>query len=227
VGDPSVQARLKAWLSAVWRFVSSAPLTYVWLIVLLTTTIIQRNVSRLELRAMLVHQSTNIHELAADPLQVLFTSLFWIEGRYWTPYLLLFTLFLAPAERWLGKIRWLTVGLTAHVGATYISEGLLYLAILIHWKPEWLVYARDIGVSYFMVGVIAVLAYHVAPPWRWGYLAVLITIFTVPLFIHLNFTAIGHFSAIFIGLLFYPMARGRGRPPVNPAKLKATAPKSG
>ena len=227
MGDPSVQARLKAWLSAVWRFVSSAPLTYVWLIVLLTTTIIQRNVSRLELRAMLVHQSTNIHELAADPLQVLFTSLFWIEGRYWTPYLLLFTLFLAPAERWLGKIRWLTVGLTAHVGATYISEGLLYLAILIHWKPERLVYARDIGVSYFVVGVIAVLAYHLAPPWRWGYLAVLITIFTVPLFIHLNFTAIGHFSAIFIGLLFYPMARGRGRPPANPAKLKAAAPKSG
>ena len=227
MGDPSVQARLKAWLSAVWRFVSSAPLTYVWLIVLLTTTIIQRNVSRLELRAMLVHQSTNIHELAADPLQVLFTSLFWIDGRYWTPYLLLFTLFLAPAERWLGKIRWLTVGLTAHVGATYISEGLLYLAILIHWKPERLVYARDIGVSYFVVGVIAVLAYHLAPPWRWGYLAVLITIFTVPLFIHLNFTAIGHFSAIFIGLLFYPMARGRGRPPANPAKLKAAAPKSG
>jgi hypothetical protein len=209
VGDTSARARLKGWLTAVCRFVRSAPLTYLWLIVLLITTIIQRNVSRQELRSLLVHQSTNIHALATNPLQVLLTSLFWIDGRYWAPYLLLFTVFLAPAERWLGEIRWLTVGLTAHVGATYISEGLLYLAIQLQLVPERLVYARDIGVSYFMIGVIAVLAYHVKQPWRWVYLAVLIIVYTVPLFIHLNFTAIGHFSAIFIGLLFYPMARAR------------------
>jgi len=207
-----IQARLKGWVTAAWRFVRGAPLTYLWLVVLLITTIIQRNVSRQELRSMLVHQSTNIHELATDPLQVLLTSLFWIDGRYWTPYLLLFTLFLAPAERWLGEIRWFTVGLAAHVGATYISEGLLYLAIQLRMAPERLVYARDIGVSYFMVGVIAVLAYHVGRPWRWGYLAVLIAVFTVPLFINLNFTAIGHFSAIFIGLLCYPMTRRRAAP---------------
>ena len=121
--------------------------------------------------------------MATDPLQSAVYSLLWIDGRYWTPYLVLFTLFLAPAERWLGEIRWLTVGLTAHVGATYFSEGLLYLEIQHHLAPERLVHARDIGVSYFMVGVIAVLAYHIAPPWRWGYLAVLIIVFAVPLII--------------------------------------------
>jgi hypothetical protein len=225
VGNASIQARLKGWLAAAWRFVRSAPLTYLWLIVLLVTTIIQHSLTRQELHTLLVQQSTNIHELATDPLEVLFTSLFWIDGRYWTPYLVLFTLFLAPAEQWLGEIRWLTVGLTAHAGATYLSEGMLYLAIQHHLAPEHLVHARDIGVSYFVFGVIAVLAYHVAPPWRWGYLAVLITVFAVRLIIHVNFTAIGHFSAIFIGLLFYPMARGRGRPPVNPARL-FVAPKS-
>jgi hypothetical protein len=219
VGNTSIRARLSAWLAAVWRFVSSAPLTYVWLIVLLITTIIQHHLSRRELHSVLVHGSTNIHHLATDPLEVLFSSLLWIDGRYWAPYLVLFTLFLAPAEQWLGEIRWLTVGLTAHIGATYISEGLLYLAIQHHLEPEKLVHARDIGVSYFMVGVIAVLAYHIAPPWRWGYLAVLIAVFTVPLIIHVNFTAIGHFSAIFIGLCFYPMARARTGPLVNPAKL--------
>ena len=207
-----IGARLTGWLAAVWRFVRSAPLTYAWLIVLLVTTIIQHNLSRRELSAELIHGSTNIHHLATDPLEVLFTSLFWIDGRYWTPYLVLFSLFLAPVEQWLGQIRWLTVGLTAHIGATYISEGLLYLAIQYHQAPERLVHARDIGVSYFLVGVIAVLAYHVVQPWRWGYLAVLIAVFTVPLFIDANFTAIGHFSAIFIGLLFYPMARRRSRP---------------
>jgi hypothetical protein len=49
----------------------------------------------------------------------------------------------------------------------------------------------------------------------------LIAAFAVPLIIDANFTALGHFSAIFIGLLFYPVARSRGGPPVNPAKLLA------
>ena len=66
-----------------------------------------------------------------------------------------------------GQNAWLTVGLTAHIGATYISEGLLYLEIQYHQAPQKLVYATDIGVSYFLVGVMAVLAYHIARPWRW------------------------------------------------------------
>lgn len=195
----------------MWRFVSAAPLTYLWLTVLLITTIIQHTLTKRQLQTELVHGSTNLYHLARDPLEVLFYSLLWIDGSYWTPYLVLFTLFLAPAERWLGHLRWLTVGLTAHILATYISEGLLYLAIQYHRAPEKLVYARDIGVSYFLVGVIAVLTYHIVRPWRWGYLAILITIFAVPLVLKLNFTAIGHFAAILIGLCFYPMARRRNR----------------
>jgi hypothetical protein len=208
----SIQDRVKGWLTAAWRFVRSAPLTYLWLTVLLITTIIQHQLGHRELHDVLIHRSTNLHELATDPLKVLSESLLWIDGRYWTPYLVLFTLFLAPAERWLGEIRWLTVGLTAHIGATYFSDGLLYLEIQHHLAPERLVHARDIGVSYFLVGVIAVLAYHIATPWRRGYLAVLIIAFAVPLIIDPNLTAIGHFSSIFIGLLFYPMARRRGAP---------------
>jgi hypothetical protein len=203
---------MSGWPAAAWRYVTSAPLTYVWLTVLLVTTLIQRFTARRVLHHLLVHDSTNIRHLTTDPLEVLFSSLLWIDGRWWSPYFVLFTLFLAPAERWLGQIRWLTVGLTAHVVATYISEGLLYLAIQYHQAPQKLVYTRDIGVSYFMVGVIAVLAYHVPQPWRWGYLAILIAVFAVPLVIDANFTAIGHFSAIFVGLVFYPMARTRSRP---------------
>jgi hypothetical protein len=193
----------------VWRFVRGAPLTYLWLTALLATTIIQHSVNLHHLHHFLVHDSTNIRDLATDPITVLLESLLWIDGRYWTPYLVLFTLFLAPAEHWLGQRRWLIVGLTAHVGATYLSEGWLYLEIEYHHAPQRLVHTTDIGVSYFLVGVIAILAYRIATPWRWGYLAVLIAIFAVPLITAANFTAIGHFSAIFIGLMFYPMARRR------------------
>jgi hypothetical protein len=195
------------WFAAAWRFIYRAPLTYLWLTVLLATTVYQHSVDRRQLHQFLVQDSTNLRHLATNPVQVLLESLLWIDGRYWTPYLVLFTLFLAPAEHWLGSLRWLTVGLVAHVGATYVSEGWLYLEIQYHQAPQRLVHATDIGVSYFMIGVIAVLAYRIATPWRWGYLAVLIVGYAVPLFVSTNFTAIGHFSAIVFGLMFFPMAR--------------------
>lgn len=209
---------------AVWHFVIRAPLTYSWLLVLLITTIVQNELPGREVHHVLLHRSTNIHELGTDPLGVLFSSLLWIDGKNLEPYLLLFTLFLAPAEHWLGQLRWLTVGLSCHILATYVSEGILYYAIQEHEASERLVHARDIGVSYFLVGVMAVLTYHIARPWRWGYLGVLFVIFGFPLLTmnhhELNFTAIGHFASILIGLCFYPMARERRRPQLNPAKIR-------
>ena len=209
---------------AVWHFVIGAPLTYSWLVVLGITTIVQHELPGRQLRWVLLHRSTNIHELGTDPLGVLFSSLFWLDGKNFEPYLLLFTLFLAPAEHWLGQLRWLTVGLSAHILATYISEGILYYVIEEHEASERLVHARDIGVSYFLVGIMAVLTYRIVRPWRWLYLGVLLIIFGFPLITMtrhgLNFTAIGHFASIFIGLCFYPMARERKRPPLNPAKLR-------
>jgi Rhomboid-like protein len=224
VANASVRTQLRRIGLAVWHFVTGAPMTYGWLVVLGITTIVQNQLPRRQLHTVLLHHSTNIHALGTDPLDVLFSSLLWIDGKNLEPYLLLFTLFLAPAEHWLGHLRWLTVGLTAHILSTYISECILYFAIEEHQASERLVHARDIGVSYFLVGVMAVLTYHIARPWRWGYLGVLFVIFGFPLITmnhrELNFTAIGHFAAILIGLCFYPMARERMRPPLNPAKLK-------
>lgn len=74
------------------------------------------------MHTVLVDQSANVHHLASNPLEVLFT------------------LFLAPAEHWLGQLRWVAVG--------------------------GLVYARDIGVSYFLLGLPAVPTYRIARPWR-------------------------------------------------------------
>lgn len=114
---------------AVWQFVSNAPLTYSWLLALLTTTVCQHLLTGQQLHTLLLHRSTNLHKLATDPLGVLFSSLFWIDGKSLEAYLLLFTLFLAPAEHWLGQVRWLAVGLSSHIVATYFSEGMLYWAI--------------------------------------------------------------------------------------------------
>lgn len=194
----------------MWSYIRSAPLTYTWLSVLLVTTMVQHQVRERQLNDLLIQSSTNIHHLGTDPLHVLLASLFWIDGRYWTPYLVVFSVILAPAERWLGQIRWLAVGLTAHVLATYLSEGLLFLAIRDHLAPAELVHVRDVGVSYFFAGVAAVLTYRVVRPWRWLYLGVVLAYFGAGLAGDLNFTTVGHVAAVLIGLCCYPITRMAG-----------------
>ncbi|MCW2516259.1 MAG: hypothetical protein JWR11_5301 [Mycobacterium sp.] len=193
-------------------YVRSAPLTYAWLAVLLATTLVQHQLTERILRTLLQSTSTNLHHLASDPLRVLFQSLLWIDGRYWWPYLLIFTIFLAPAERWLGHLRWAVVGLVCHVGATYLSEGYLYWSIQRAAASSRLIDARDVGVSYFVVGIVGVLFYRVPKRWRWGYLAVAVGVIGGALLLRLDFTNLGHLCALFLGLACYPLTRRRQTP---------------
>ena len=190
-------------------YVRSAPLTYTWLAILASTTLVQHSLTARTLRTLLQSTSTNLHHLASDPLRVLFQSLLWIDGRYWWPYLLIFTIFLAPAERWLGHLRWVVVGIICHVGATYLGEGYLYWTIQEAAASPRLIDARDVGVSYFVVGIVGVLFYRVPGRWRWGYLAAAVLIVGGATLVTTNFTSIGHLCALAIGLACYPLVRRR------------------
>ncbi|MET0704852.1 MAG: rhomboid-like protein [Mycobacterium sp.] len=205
-------------MRSIWRFVSHAPLTFSWLALLLFTTWIQHSVTGPRRHELLLHGSTNLHHLAGDPLQVLFASLLWIDGYYWWPYLLVFCLFLAPAEHWLGQFRWLAAGLIAHVVATYVSEGFLYLQIQEATASPVLINARDIGVSYFVVGMVGILSYHIVRPWRWLYLGAAMLTVLIPLAINLDFTPLGHSCALLVGLACYPLTRGRDSPALDPTR---------
>jgi hypothetical protein len=193
--------------------VKSAPLTYTWLVVLLGTTIVAHSLSARRLRALLQKNSTNLHHLASDPIRVLIESLWWIDGRYWLPYLVVFTLFLAPAERWLGWLRWLAVGLLCHVGATYLSEGYLYWRIALAVTSPRMIDARDIGVSYFVLGIAGILTYRIPRPWRWVYLGAAVAVLGVILAVKHDFTNVGHVSALLLGLACYPLTRSRRAAP--------------
>lgn len=189
------------------RFAGGAPLTFSWLGVLLATTLIQHTLTGPRLREVLQQGSTNLHHLAANPEDVLLASLLWIDGYYWWPYAIAFCLILAPAERWLGQLRWLAVGLLAHLIATYVSEGFLYLQIQQAVASPRLLDARDVGVSYFVGGIAGVLTYRIVRPWRWLYLLVGGLAVGVPLALNLDFTTLGHACAVLVGLACYPLVR--------------------
>ncbi|MEV6528465.1 rhomboid-like protein [Streptomyces sp. NPDC051639] len=198
---------------SVGSYIRSAPGTYIWLGVLFFTTVALHHMSPDFEQDFLRERSTNIHELSNDPLRVLISSAMWIDGGYWFPYAFLFTVFHAQAERWLGTLRWLFVCVASHVLATLASEGALLEAVRRGIAPESSVNTLDIGVSYSLAGVIAVLTYRIPAPWRYPYLAAVLVFYGLPVFgtPTATLTQCGHFLSVVIGLGCYPLVRGRGK----------------
>ncbi|WP_335935417.1 rhomboid-like protein [Streptomyces sp. PTD5-9] len=197
------------WLRRAGAWIRSAPGTYLWLTALFVTTVIVHQMSPRFEADFLRQRSTNIHELSEDPVRVLIASAFWIDNGLWAPYAVLYTVFHAPAERWLGTLRWLAVAIAAHVLATLVSEGVLAWAIRHGHVPPAAANTLDVGVSYALAGVVAVLTYRVPPPWRHVYLFAVVVFYGVPLITGRSFTDLGHFTAVLIGLACYPLTRAR------------------
>lgn len=202
--------RLAAAARQVWDYVRRAPGTFIWLAILLVTTIFLLRLPTTVAAHVLGSRSTNLHHLAEDPVRVLFSSAFWIaDGEDWIFYLAIYNVIHVPAERWLGTLRWLAVVVIAHIGATYISEGILSWAIDHGYAAMHKEFVLDVGVSYGLAGVAGILFFHLAKPWRYYYLAGLFLLVTIPLIVIPSFTAIGHFAAVLIGLACWPLTCGR------------------
>ena len=193
-------------------YVRSAPGTYLWLAALFVTTVAVHHMDPEFEKEFLRQRSTNLHELSKNPVRVLVSSAFWIDGATWWPYAVLYSVFHAQAERWLGLLRWLAVAAAAHVLATLISEGALLWAIRHGHAPASSVNTLDVGVSYALAGVVGVLTYRIASPWRYVYLGGVLVVYGSPLATGRTFTDLGHFTSVLIGLAGYPLTRGRGAP---------------
>jgi hypothetical protein len=178
---------------------------------LFATTVAVHHMSPEFEHEFLLERSTNIQRLSENPVRVLFASALLIDGGIWLPYLALYSLFHAQAERWLGTLRWLVVCVTAHVLATLISEAAVLAAIWDGKAPSSTVNTMDIGVSYALAGVVGVLVYRIAQPWRWVYLAAVLGFYGVPLMTGRSFTDLGHFLALLIGFACHPLTRSRGK----------------
>jgi hypothetical protein len=202
--------------AAVWDYVRRAPGTYLWLLALLLATYVMHRINPAMADSFLRKRSTNLHQLATDPVRVLFDSTLWLDGGGWLGTFVLYSLFHVPAERWLGTLRWFAVVAVAHVGATYLSEGVLHWAIHHGRAPASAVNALDVGVSYALAGVQAVLVYRIAPPWRYVYLVGVLAWYGLALVHSRTFTDVGHLASVLLGLACYPLTRGRGGAPWNP-----------
>ncbi|MFJ7207788.1 rhomboid-like protein [Streptomyces sp. NPDC098789] len=192
----------------LWSWVRASPGTHVWLLIIAVTSIIVA-VSPDAVDHFLFHRnSSNIHQLVKHPFQALIGSAFWIENpASLALYAVLFEVFHASVERWLGTLRWLMIVASAHVVATLISQKLVLTAIQDHRAPRSMAHVVDIGVSYGLAAAIGVLAYRLPNPWRWLYLAGAVAFFGLPLLTGGTFTDAGHAIALSIGLIAWPLTR--------------------
>jgi hypothetical protein len=190
-----------------------APLSLSWLLVLFVTTGWQRSAGRRKARRIQQAHSTNISRLRREPHRVLLSSLFWLDGRSWWPYVPVFAGVVAPAERRLGWWRWLFVGLSAHVVATYVSQGLLSRSIRKGHVPRKLVKVRDVGVSYFVWGIAGALSGYVDRRWRTRVQAAMASTLAVNAVVRPTFTELGHLTAFGVGLAASPLAPDRDGQP--------------
>jgi hypothetical protein len=188
------------------------PLSWVWLAILFATTRRQRSAGRLGSRRLQREHSTNLRRLGTEPARVLVSSLFWLDGRRWWPYVPVFAAVVAPAERRLGTGRWLLVGLAAHVIGTYVGQGHLRLRIRTGRAPSRLVNARDVGVSYFVLGVAGALSGYVPPAWRARIQLAVTGALAVNVTVRPTATEVGHLTAFTVGLAAGQLPTAAGPP---------------
>lgn len=215
-----------AWLTAVgatrgWRgavqlqgawhraeaYARRAPATFAYAGIILVTTWVVAGLGPRERDALLRTQSTNLHNLATHPLDVLFRSAFWSGTTFFLPVLVLLALVLGPAEEWLGSLRLIVVFALGHVGATLLAALAISQGLFVSPGEHDLAHTIDVGVSYGLIAVAGVLTYRLPRRARIPYAAALLLVLGLVCAVGRTFTDFGHLVSALIGLASYPLVR--------------------
>jgi hypothetical protein len=192
-------------------FVRRAPATYVYLFTLCVTTWVLQTASAGVARRLLLEQSTNLERLEQEPVRVLVASAFWLSASWQLlAWAALFTLVLAPAERWLGSRRWVLTFAAGHVGATLLTAGALWLAIHDRFLEARLGRVQDVGASYGFVAVAALYTFALRGRLRIAYTVVLWAGIGVGALVTEGLTTFGHAAAALLGYLCWLAYGSRG-----------------
>ena len=133
-------------------------------------------------------------------LRVLFRSAFFVTGWELAVWAVLFTLLMAPVERWIGSARTIAVFAVGHVGATLLTAVDIWLHIHLLRAPASLWTVTDTGASYGFAALAALLVYRLRGTSRLVLDLVLAALVVYGAIEGTGYTARGHALAILIGL---------------------------
>jgi hypothetical protein len=194
-------------LERAWATARSCPVTTVYVTVVVIITIVLQLLPPHTRDVFVRESSTNLVNLRRRPLQVLAVSAFIVPTLAGLWFMVVTAAVGVVVERWLGHLAVVITFVIGHFGATLFVAVMLLAGIYRHQIDPAVGRADDVGVSY---GTVAVLGVATATLWGWkrvaailvayGYL--LITLATDP-----GFTAVGHLTALTLGLLIAALIR--------------------
>lgn len=201
--DP-FRAQWRIWMPRAKSFIRSAPGTYTYLFVIIITTWVLQTSSSKIAEQLLLERSTNLHHLFLDPMRVLFGSAFWVTNTGELLFsLLAFSLVATHVERWIGTARAASVFFFGHVGATLLVAFWLWASLNFTIVKSPTTSARDVGSSYGLAALAALLTYRAPTPRRWVYIGAIVVLISITLVLDPSFTNWGHLFAFAIGFISY------------------------
>ncbi len=191
--------RLRRAIGAYRDLLAVTPACIAYAFTLFITWWTLRGASDIVGRRLIFSASTNLRNMQKDPIQVLVASAFWTDGGFpWGDILILITL-MALAERWLGSLRWILVVATGHVGATLITVLGIAHKIDRQLIPTRVAFASDVGPSYGISAMLAVLTFRLRGPARWLWALCMLVWYGWGVYNGRTFTDYRHFFALLIG----------------------------
>jgi hypothetical protein len=211
---PGTEVLVRGWRRAepyLGTYVRRSPATFVYAGIIFVTTWVAAGLNSSQRDALLRTQSTNLDNLRAHPIAVLFRSAFWSGTTLYLPFLALLAVILAPAEVWLGTFRLILIFALGHVGATLLTAVAISHGFFSAPGHTGIARTIDVGVSYGTFCVAGVLTYRLPRLLGSLYVAALLLIFGLFAFVvGRTFTDCGHFLSVLIGLSAYPFVRAEG-----------------
>ena len=187
-------------------------MTWVYLAVLLSSTVLLRVLGHQRAAALLRAMSTDAAHLTTVPARVLVGSALLLPGAVWLPYALVLAATLIPLELRFGWRTTALVFLSGHVLATLLTEVPIAIGVHLHALPQSAAHRLDAGVSYGMYAAVgAALVVLPVRVRRLGALAAAAVVL-VPLVGEHDLTSIGHVLSLTTGLTWWPWLRQRRRP---------------
>ncbi|MTE15876.1 hypothetical protein GLP40_24290 [Nocardia sp. CT2-14] len=188
---------LRRVLSAVWL-----PATYSYVGLLSAIAVALTMVSAKSETRIVLHASTNLHNLTTGRFGTLFSSAFLVGEGAATVFVIvpLLACLLALAERRFGTVKLLHTFLVGHIGATVLVAVGLWIAVESQLVPNSITMVEDVGVSYGAMAVVGALVAVVPAHRRFVWAASWLTLALGGVVCWHTFTNVGHFLALCLGL---------------------------
>ncbi|WP_405777228.1 rhomboid-like protein [Streptomyces sp. NBC_00859] len=203
------------------------PFTFVYLLVLVATSLFAEHADPHTVTTLLRDSSTDLAHLARTPLLVLVGSALWIAGGIFSLSAVGLLLVLTALERRIGALRTGAVFLAGHVLATLATEIPVGVAVAAGRLPDSSLHRLDYGISFGLMACFGALAGLLPPLLRWPLLAAVATALVQALLaLGDPLTDWGHPLSLTIGLACWPLVRRwasarSGRAPLEPDSAPA------